>query len=566
MEDEGPSSLRKRGQTVLVSWKAWNRSNRILLLILCLVLGTGTLLRFYDITQKGLFQWDAAYFLNFVRAARLGITWGIGNFQEIVKGTADLHSLQTVVHDQMMIVPFALSKPGQLSLIFLSSLFLGFRDYTSSAVSALLGSSTILLVYLLGTALYGRKAGLTASAVLAVSAFHVWISRDGKAMASSAFFLALGTYLYYLSRTSEDRSYLKLALAGLTLGFAFTCNGIVIWSLLLFAFYEGHFLLSRKPYLTIAKVKRWFLFGLTMLAPLVAFELITVPAHHLEPRLSTYFQLLAFAIRGNSVRSGRAPDYLFYIYYLWAAEGPLLCLFLASGSLYFVVRLVKRFNLADFIVLTQFLLPLLYLSAMAGRMFEVFRTLSPVLPAAALLVGKTVVDFPSMIRAACPKMRASIAHGIVVVITVALLLFGLGRSLQVMGLRTGYRQAAAWILEHGDGKVVSAVQTPIWQFYLRRRTYECYTLEELQKAYREEGVNYVTLDGRGKNSDVYRSGYLKEVEDTCQPVVVFDNSFIAYIPRLARHSRDWTARRAIDPWLRIYDLREFFGEEGGRQP
>ena len=135
-------------------------------------------------------------------------------------------------------------------------------------------------------------------------------------------------------------------------------------------------------------------------------------------------------------------------------------------------------------------------------------------------VGHGALDAEWMVRLGNPD----------VVITVALLLFGLGRSLQVMGLRTGYRQAAAWILEHGDGKVVSAVQTPIWQFYLRRRTYECYTLEELQKAYREEGVNYVTLDGRGKNSDVYRSGYLKEVEDTCQPVVVFDNSFIAYIP------------------------------------
>ncbi|HEX8918029.1 MAG TPA: glycosyltransferase family 39 protein [Chloroflexota bacterium] len=70
------------------------------------------------------------------------------------------------------------------------------------SISAVAGSCSVLVLYLLGARLWGRPAGLVAAALLTVAPFHVWFSRDGRAYELAGLFLLL-SYLFLF--TSLER-------------------------------------------------------------------------------------------------------------------------------------------------------------------------------------------------------------------------------------------------------------------------------------------------------------------------------------------------------------------------
>jgi Dolichyl-phosphate-mannose-protein mannosyltransferase len=68
---------------------------------------------------------------------------------------------------------------------------------TPRVIAALAGSGSVLALYLLGTRIYGRTAGLIASSLLLLSPFHIWYSRDGRAYELAGLFVLL-SYLTLL--------------------------------------------------------------------------------------------------------------------------------------------------------------------------------------------------------------------------------------------------------------------------------------------------------------------------------------------------------------------------------
>lgn len=84
------------------------------------------------------------------------------------------------------------------------------------AVSALLGSLSVLLLYLLGRDLYGQRAALTAAALLAVAPLHVFCSRYMKEDVSLIFFVLVAAILCV--RTFRSRK------TGLALSLAFVAG------------------------------------------------------------------------------------------------------------------------------------------------------------------------------------------------------------------------------------------------------------------------------------------------------------------------------------------------------
>lgn len=61
-------------------------------------------------------------------------------------------------------------------------------------VSAVAGSLTIIVIFLLTRRLVGTNAGLLASLILALAPLHIWYSREGRMYAPAAFFVALSWY------------------------------------------------------------------------------------------------------------------------------------------------------------------------------------------------------------------------------------------------------------------------------------------------------------------------------------------------------------------------------------
>jgi uncharacterized membrane protein len=116
-------------------------------------------LRLHDLTAQSLW-WDEVMSL---RQARLGLA-------DLLAATAEdnyppLHNL--ILHAVMQIMG-----PTELAV---------------RLPSALLGIATVGLVYWVGTMSGGRRAGLIAAALLAVSGFHVWYSHEGRMYALLAF-------------------------------------------------------------------------------------------------------------------------------------------------------------------------------------------------------------------------------------------------------------------------------------------------------------------------------------------------------------------------------------------
>lgn len=81
---------------------------------------------------------------------------------------------------------------------------------TPRVISAVAGTASILVLYLLGRRLFGRAEGVVAALLLAVSPFHLWYSRDGRAY-ELAGLLVLLSYLMLLVALDRPRKRLWLA-------------------------------------------------------------------------------------------------------------------------------------------------------------------------------------------------------------------------------------------------------------------------------------------------------------------------------------------------------------------
>lgn len=125
--------------------------------------------------------------------------------------------------------------PGREALFFylaapLCALF-GLGHTTLKVASALIGLSSVPLIYLLGRALYNRRVGLWAAALLSISHWHIILSRTGfRSCTLPPLLLAL---LLAMAHGLRTRRLGYFAWAGLFLGLAFyTYNAAMVLPLL----------------------------------------------------------------------------------------------------------------------------------------------------------------------------------------------------------------------------------------------------------------------------------------------------------------------------------------------
>jgi len=92
-------------------------------------------------------------------------------------------------------------------------------DFIARVISVLFGIGTIVVCYLLGSLLYGRRTGLAAGALLALMPYHVVVSRQALLDGPEVFFATLALFTLAKFRASEDGRWL-VALGG-ALGLTF---------------------------------------------------------------------------------------------------------------------------------------------------------------------------------------------------------------------------------------------------------------------------------------------------------------------------------------------------------
>ena len=81
-------------------------------------------------------------------------------------------------------------------------LLFGDSEFAVRLPSAIFGSFSILLIYIVGALLFNRKAALLSALILAVSVFHIQFSQEGRAYSLAAL-LTLLSYYFFLKSAAE---------------------------------------------------------------------------------------------------------------------------------------------------------------------------------------------------------------------------------------------------------------------------------------------------------------------------------------------------------------------------
>ncbi len=207
-------------------------------------------------------------------------------------------------------------------------------------LTAIAGSLTVMLVFMLGRSLWGLVPGAIGASLLAVSPGHVVHSRFQTVDVTGAFlaFLAVyGAVLLYERRDDTAKTWLKLLVlasvaAGLSAGVKYT-GGIAILSVLL-----GVFLAGKPKHMATA-------FGIFVLA-----FLVSTPGVLLQPdqfRQGFGYEMQHSATGHGLVFAGTAPGYIFQIGNLQTATS-LFAVVLGIGG---IVVALKRRDLAIAIML-----------------------------------------------------------------------------------------------------------------------------------------------------------------------------------------------------------------------
>ncbi len=170
---------------------------------LLLILGAGAAIRLWQINLLGLNSDEAVYAGQAAAIAHIPY----------------LQDLFPVFRAHPLLFQFL------LSLVFKAQ---GVNDLWPRLLGVAFGLATIYVVYLLGSTLYGPRAGLIAAVFIAVMPYHVIVTRQGLLDGPMVFFATLSLYLLAKFADSERAAWLYAAGVGMGLTFLAKETSIIL--------------------------------------------------------------------------------------------------------------------------------------------------------------------------------------------------------------------------------------------------------------------------------------------------------------------------------------------------
>jgi len=263
-------------------------------------------------------------------------------------------------------------------------------------VSALAGTLSLPVFFLLARRLYGGRAALLSTAVFSLLGYHIHYCRSSMAEATTLLFLLISFYFYVGSRTGRMHlSLTSLALAAFFLGLAFTTHNRMLVMLGMFLLYEVTLWVGRPPSEPPFRAGRLLVFLGFFSLPLLAWESLyyfaLLAGKHLGVVLSapTYLEQLVVATGRSALwnviaKVWRPDGLLTFPYLLWQSSGFLPLLLAGLG----LVLALRRRGFADLLAASWLLLPYVFYGITTAGLS---RTYTALLPAAALLAGSVSV-------------------------------------------------------------------------------------------------------------------------------------------------------------------------------
>ncbi len=556
-----------------------------------LIVLLGALIRFEGITSRGPRSFDTG---SYILEAR----WLVSTLQSVRESLrTKILEMQTredswrfaeqmrLIRERTRGVEPRYARPGHPLLIAPAIWLVGDTPWVGALVSAVTGTLTLVVVLVIGTRLYGPRAGLMAALTLAVSGYHVLYSTQAWADMNASAAAALALYFYIRSRELLSvRPYARLIPCGLLCGAAFTIHDRFVTVLLVLWLLEAC-LSRRAPEITRGlRARRIGLLTATFASVLVVFEIPYYAAmiflRHWGATLPfpTYFEELIHHVAvglgrllvgatGLGLGEYGSPyaNFLTYPFLLWLFNGPVLTLCMVAGC---AVALRARRS-SDWILLAWFFLPLIFFSLQFGTMA---RMALVSLPAGALLAGRAFERLPGE---GSPSGPSRLARAALVVFVAAITVQGVWTSRSIASISCGHEDAISFLRTRGTRHI--STHAPISQVYVgvRNVARPPASTEEMNDLL-GEGFRYYLVDfhkeslrrpGRSENP---QWDLLQSIEGILDPVFECSNdcagtaSYIFEINIFFFKTLElWKHTDRIDATvIRIYDLAQLpQGEE-----
>ena len=584
-----------------------NRTSRPLhLLLLCLILLAGGYFRFHGITRYEPFIADeAAYHLE----ARFLYSLCTNALEVLKLKREERRTGENLVTREEVIRSFEedldgkrpwYARPLQIYLIASAMWIMGpDKVWLGGFVSALFGTLSILLVYLLGSRLFHARAGLISAALFSLSGFQVAYCHTGLTEQTALFFVLLAGLAHIQGfHSSQENRWKWLLITGLALGMCFVTHYRMLTFILAFFLWEAFFQPCTDTQGRWASGKKRFaamgVLAAGITVPIVLTEipyyLLTLAFHtFLKTTLpfQTYFEQLLVqgfvSFYTNLMSTQKAfslSNLLTYPYLLWKLDGLVWPLVL-SGAL---AAAVWRRTTADRWLLVLFLVPFLFCTLLQPRA----RYACGFLSVGTLLMASALT---ARLRQDRGRLRTEAIRWSRRLLVTALLLIGLFYAHRASQPRLSYGKAFAFLRTQESMKHVST-HPLVSQVYAGGGQVPDDWPPASEKALRNlyrQGYRFLLIDslkdvaslvfqqlGVQENPEfLKRLTLLNRIEQDLQPVFVTENLHVIPIQNLFEVNHNFLQTLAYFEkmeeipsirTLRVYDLKDLLGDATIEEP
>ncbi len=565
--------------------------------LLVAILVIGAVLRYYHLSEvepfladEAAYVLEARYIYSLLSTARQSLKL---KREEIRTGKdvwkKDIEQ-QRFTQDLEGRVPWY-ARPGHLYLICLAMKLLGPDNLQAAAtVSACFGTLSIVLVFILTNSLYGSIAGLVAAGLFSLSAVQVLYSRSFLTEQDSMFFFLLALLFYVSNRKAHpEQRWCSLVVAGLLMGVSFVIHYRMITYIAALWLLEAPFWCTTHLRSIRNAILRSLVLAGSILVPIVCTELpyymamlfthfalkTTIPFNTYIEQLIGQFLYLVATYADSPATGIAAINVLTYPYLVWIIEGPLTCIALFGGIVFFSVR-TKGFP--KHLIVVLFLVPWVSCTLFNPRT----RYLSGFLPFGLIMLGASVQG----LRSSLPLSRSKLQALICTAALVALFASALSHAVRAIEPTTSYRKAIAFLKERGAHAHLATFPL-LSQVYVGVRYVPDQlpsSEEELHEAY-QHGYRYLIvdfvkdvidvvvdqfhLDKKGEKFATFkrRIDLVDHIESTTPPVYTCPNLHIGKVYNLFEVNQHFTTTmayaRAVRSsekamTIRVYDLERYF--------
>lgn len=245
-----------------------------------------------------------------------------------------------------------------------------------------------------------------------------------------------------------------------------------------------------------------------------------------------------------------------FVRLLWDLMGTFGFMALAGGVVFFLIRR----KLEHLLILFPFVIPFIAFSLKTRGDKAV--ALSIAIPFIALICGNFLCVLTKRFSPTKIKKHTAIANPILAILILLVLIPQFLQSKQLIQIKSGYRNALNWIIEHGGEKHYSSARS-ILNFYVGGRDRVVPLPNDLNeiREFEKRGYRYLLLDWRERKTNQIEI----DIKNKLKPVFCVENKPMTFWPYIVddfhyRHDDpdfiDNVTNSALDKIL-IYDISNF---------